>query len=68
VMSAWERMLAERTSVTLQTWIDKPWRVSEPDIDGNVQWGVTHLLLAMHPDLDEKGEVSTIMSCITDIR
>jgi hypothetical protein len=32
-----------------------------------VQYSKTHILLAIYPDLDEFGDVTTVMSCITDV-
>jgi len=67
VNEAWERMISEKNSVTIQTRIKRRWRAPDLDADGNVQYSDTHILLAMYPDLDESGEVTSVMSCITDV-
>lgn len=67
VLSAWEKLLTEKSSVTMQTKIRRPWKAPELDRHGREQVIDTHILLAMHPDLDEHGDVTTVMSCITDI-
>jgi PAS domain-containing protein len=68
VNEAWERMINCKKSITITTRLNRPWRAPDPDAEGNVQWTETHILLAMYPDLDEFKEVTTVMSCITDIR
>jgi PAS domain-containing protein len=67
VNEAWERMISEKNSVTIQTRIKRRWRAPDLDADGNVQYSDTHILLAMYPDLDESGEITSVMSCITDV-
>jgi PAS domain-containing protein len=67
VFEAWERLIVDKQPITVQTRINKPWRAPDLDANGNLQFGITHILLAMYPDQDESGEVSTVMSCITDI-
>ncbi|KAK8903072.1 hypothetical protein QC760_008563 [Botrytis cinerea] len=63
----WSEVVEEKKPVTFQTRIDKPWRPLELNTDGEEQWGEIHILLTLYPDLDDEGNVSTIMSCITDI-
>jgi hypothetical protein len=63
----WERMISRKKSVTMQTRLKRRWQAPDPDINGEAQYSQTHILLAMHPDLDEFGEVTTVMSCITDV-
>ncbi|KAG0646582.1 hypothetical protein D0Z07_7546 [Hyphodiscus hymeniophilus] len=66
VMSAWETLVKEKHSVTLQTKIRKPWKAPEFDRHGKEQVMDTHILLAMYPDLDEYGKVVSIMSwCVS---
>ncbi|TGO51484.1 hypothetical protein BCON_0160g00090 [Botryotinia convoluta] len=67
VTRAWSECVEEKKPLTFQTRIDTPWRAPELTTDGEEQWGETHLLLTLYPDLDDEGNVSTIMSCITDI-
>ncbi|KAF7924428.1 uncharacterized protein EAE98_007479 [Botrytis deweyae] len=67
VTRAWSDCVEEKKPLTFQTRIDKPWRAPELTTDGEEQWTETHLLLTLYPDLDDEGNVSTIMSCITDI-
>lgn len=67
VMAAWDRMVTEKTSVTVHTQLKRPWKVPELDRHGREQAIDTHVQLAMYPDLDEYGEVTSVMSCITDI-
>lgn len=67
VMAAWDRLLVEREPITLQTRMKRPWRAPDLDHDGKVQYSETHILLAMYPDQDERGEVFSVMSCITDV-
>ncbi|APA13550.1 hypothetical protein sscle_11g083200 [Sclerotinia sclerotiorum 1980 UF-70] len=67
VRKAWSQIVHEKKPGTFQTRIDKPWKAPELNADGEEQWSETHLMLAWFPDLDEEGNVSTIMSCITEI-
>jgi len=67
VNEGWERMISGKKSVTMQTRIKRRWQAPDPDTNGKAQYSETHILLAMHPDLDEFGEVTTVMSCITDV-
>jgi PAS domain-containing protein len=67
VNEGWERMISRKKSVTMQTRLKRRWQAPDPDINGEPQYSETHILLAMHPDLDEFGEVTTVMSCITDV-
>ncbi|KAF7945364.1 hypothetical protein EAE96_010139 [Botrytis aclada] len=67
VTRAWSECVEGKKPHTFQTRIDTPWRAPELTTDGEEQWGETHLLLTLYPDLDDEGNVSTIMSCITDI-
>jgi hypothetical protein len=60
-------MISEKQSVTIQTKIKRRWRAPDLDPDGKVQYSETHILLSMYPNLDEFGEVTTVMSCITDV-
>lgn len=68
VNKAWDQLLAEKQPVTVQTSTRQLWQALDLDADGNVQWSNTHIMLAMYPDFDEKGDISSIMSCVTDIR
>jgi hypothetical protein len=68
VQGAWDRLIRFKKPITMQTRIRRPWRAPDLDSDGKVQYGDTHILLAMYPDVDENDEVKTVMSCITDIR
>ncbi|TVY16004.1 Histidine protein kinase 1 [Lachnellula arida] len=67
VLSAWAQMIRDKQPVTIHTRMNKPWIAPDLDLNGNPQEGAAHILLAMYPDQDERGEVSTVMSCITDI-
>lgn len=67
VIEAWDRVTAERKAVTIQTILKKPWKAPDLDADGKVCWTNTHLLISLYPDLDENGNVSSVMSCVTDI-
>ncbi|TVY87782.1 Histidine protein kinase [Lachnellula willkommii] len=67
VLSAWAQMIRGKQPVTIHTRMNKLWIAPDLDLNGNPQEGAAHLLLAMYPDQDERGEVSTVMSCITDI-
>ncbi|CZR56780.1 related to sensory transduction histidine kinase [Phialocephala subalpina] len=68
IQKAWDTMLNERRSLSIQTVMRRPWQAPELDTNGNSsQWANTEILLAMHPDFDDDGEVCTVMSCITDI-
>lgn len=69
VNTAWEEMITTKKSVTIHTRVNGRWQAPDPDPLGNPQWTETFLLVSMYPDLDdENGEISTVMSCITDIR
>ncbi|KAF7859765.1 hypothetical protein EAF04_008844 [Stromatinia cepivora] len=67
VKKAWSQIIEEKKPGTFQTRVDKPWKAPELNADGEEQWSETHLMLAWFPDLDDEGNVSTIMSCITEI-
>jgi hypothetical protein len=67
VLSAWGRLIAEKNAITIQTRINRPWKAPELDRHGREQVIETHILLAMYPDLDANGDLTTVMSCITDI-
>jgi hypothetical protein len=67
VFEAWERLIMRKQPVTIQTRINNPWKAPDLDADGKPQFSATHILLAMYPDQDDSGEVSTVMTCITDI-
>jgi hypothetical protein len=67
VLSAWEKLVTEKHSVTIQTQVRRAWKAPELDRQGKEQIIDTHILLSLYPDLDEYGEVTTVMSCITDI-
>jgi hypothetical protein len=67
VLSAWRTLVTEKNAITMQTRIRRPWKAPDLDRHGKEQIVDTHILLAMYPDLDEYGEVMTVMSCITDI-
>lgn len=67
VMDAWREVVNDKKACTINTRIDKLWKVPELSADGEEQWMESHLLLSLYPDLDDEGNVSTIMSCITDI-
>lgn len=67
IQKAWDTMLNERRSLSIQTVMRRLWQAPELDMNGNSQWANTEILLAMHPDFDDDGEVCTVMSCITDI-
>lgn len=66
VNRAWERMIWEKKSVTIQTRLNRRWRAPDLDVNGNVQFSEMHILLAMYPDVDEMGDIKSVMSCITD--
>jgi hypothetical protein len=67
VMSSWNKVISEKKSITIQTRMRRPWKAPDLDRHGKVQTAETHILLAMYPDLDANGDITTIMSCITDI-
>jgi signal transduction histidine kinase len=67
VYQEWERMIREKRPVTFQSQIDTQWLAPELDAAGNEQFDVTHILVSLYPDLNENGEIVTVMSCITDI-
>lgn len=68
VQTAWDTVLKERRSLSIQTRIRRPWQAPDLDMNGHSQWADTEILLAMHPDFDDDGEVCTVMNCITDVR
>ncbi|ESZ92001.1 putative histidine kinase M2QJp [Sclerotinia borealis F-4128] len=65
--TAWSEVVNNKNSRTFQSRFKKPWKAQELNTDGEEQWTETHLLIALYPDLDDEGNVSTIMSCITEI-
>ncbi|TVY46783.1 Hybrid signal transduction histidine kinase K [Lachnellula occidentalis] len=67
VLGAWAQMIGDKQPSTIQARMKKQWIAPDLDLNGNPQEGLTHILVALYPDQDERGEVSTVMSCITDI-
>lgn len=68
VSDAWKRVITGGETITIQTSIDRPWKTPDVNnIDGNEQYGCTHILLSMYPNFDETGRVASVMSCLTDI-
>ncbi|KAM3084317.1 hypothetical protein ACMFMF_001674 [Clarireedia jacksonii] len=67
VTSVWEQVVKGKKPLQLHTRIDIPWKAPDLTPDGKEQWTETHLLLDLHPDFDDEGNVSTIMSCISNI-
>ncbi|KAG4441101.1 hypothetical protein IFR05_003391 [Cadophora sp. M221] len=43
------------------------WKAPELDAEGNVQWENTFIGLSLYPDFDDSGEITSVMSCVTDI-
>jgi len=62
-----DKMIKGKKSITLQTRVRRPWKTPEEDVHGGEEYTETHLLLALHPDVDDTGAITTVMSCITDI-
>ncbi|KAH7324107.1 hypothetical protein BKA65DRAFT_555769 [Rhexocercosporidium sp. MPI-PUGE-AT-0058] len=67
VNAAWDKMLAEKKSITMQTRIKRPWKAPDLDVEGNVQWDNTYIMLYLYPDFDESSDITPVMSCVTDI-
>ncbi|KAL2062576.1 hypothetical protein VTL71DRAFT_5648 [Oculimacula yallundae] len=67
VNAAWDEMLKGKKPVTIHTRMRRPWKAPDLDPDGNVQWDNTCIMLSMYPDFDRDGEVTSVMSCVTDI-
>jgi PAS domain-containing protein len=65
--SVWEQVVKGKKPLQLHTRLDIPWKAPDLTPDGKEQWTETHLLLDLHPDFDDEGNVSTIMSCISNI-
>lgn len=60
-------MLSERAPIDFHLRFNKRWQAPEVDGDGNPIFTDTHIICNLFPDLDEEGNVTTIMSCLTDI-
>ncbi|PQE07003.1 hypothetical protein CJF30_00009413 [Rutstroemia sp. NJR-2017a BBW] len=67
VTSAWEQVVTGKKPLQLHTRINIPWKAPDLTPDGKEQWTETYLLLDLYPDFDDEGNVSTIMSCISNI-
>jgi PAS domain-containing protein len=67
VTEAWKQLTAGHKPITLQTRLRRPWRAPDLDHEGKEQWCENHILLAMYPDMDENGDILSVMGCITDI-
>ncbi|KAI1002244.1 hypothetical protein K3495_g5957 [Podosphaera aphanis] len=67
VVEAWSRLIKEKKPVTIYSKIKKPWKTPELDDKGRDQWDDTSILVVLHPDFNDNGEIDTVMSCITDI-
>ena len=61
--NSWSLCLSEKRQVTFQFRLTTPQRVVRPDAGtGNIT-----VLCNIFPDIDENGDVHSIMSCITDV-
>lgn len=60
-------MVSERAPIDFHLRFNKRWQAPEVDADGNPIFTDTHIICNLFPDLDEEGNVTTIMSCLTDI-
>ncbi|PVH76512.1 hypothetical protein DL98DRAFT_592105 [Cadophora sp. DSE1049] len=67
VNALWDKMLAEKKPINMQTRIKRPWKAPDLDLEGNAQWDDTHIMLSLYPDFGEDGEITSVMSCVTDI-
>jgi PAS domain-containing protein len=67
VTAVWEQVVTGKKPLQLHTRINIPWKAPELTPDGKEQWTETHLSLDLYPDFDDEGNVSTIMSCISNI-
>ncbi|PQE33671.1 hypothetical protein CJF32_00010852 [Rutstroemia sp. NJR-2017a WRK4] len=67
VTSVWEQVVTGKKPLQLHTRINIPWKAPDLTPDGKEQWTETYLLLDLYPDFDDEGNVSTIMSCISNI-
>lgn len=61
------RMVSESAPVDFYLRFNKRWQAPELDRDGNPIVTDTHIICNLFPDLDSDGNVTTIMSCLTDI-
>lgn len=66
-MSAYGRLATGNSAITMQTRIRRTWKALYFDHHGKEQIIDIHTLLAMYSDLDDNGDVTAVMSCITDI-
>ena len=64
---AWERVIRDKKPVTMQAEMKSRWETPDLDAEGNKQYDSFQILLTMYPDIEDNGEVVTVMSCITDI-
>jgi signal transduction histidine kinase len=67
VFEAWHRLIREKKPVTIQSQIKGKRDDLDLDVGNNQELDTIHILVALYPDLDEDGEIMTLMSCITDI-
>ncbi|PBP17289.1 M2QJ, histidine kinase-group XI protein [Diplocarpon rosae] len=67
VNSLWEQLLTEHRPTTMQIRMKRRWLVPELDAEHKEQWSDTHIMLTLYPDFDSHNNLSTIMSCVTDI-
>jgi len=67
-MLKWGRVINEKKPHDMPVKIKRPWKAPDFDSEGKAQFTPTHVMLSMYPDLDDKGEVATVMSCVTDVR
>jgi PAS domain S-box-containing protein len=66
VLDIWHTLFVEKSSVKFQARFKKPWKTFS-DRSGEMQVYYTVGLCNAYPDLDEDGNVKSIMSCIMDI-
>lgn len=60
-------MIAESSPIDFHLRFNKRWKAPEVDKNGNPIFTDTHIICSLFPDLDDDGNVTTIMSCLTDI-
>jgi len=68
VLEAWGQVMSEKKPLNTNIRMKRLWTAPDLDEHGNIQTTCTHLMLTLYPDFDQKGEVITVMSCVTDIR
>jgi PAS domain-containing protein len=67
VHSMFNRVIRDGGPVSFQARLTKPWKAPDLDSHGNPQWTSTCVLCSLFEDLDQDGNIKSVMATLTDI-